>query len=104
MIGAGGLGSVALGPVLIVFGVIGSGLALRELWTLRQPNGGPPWIDSHIAYMGGGYIATVTATITVNLTMIPPLARWLGPTAVGVPLIIYATGRYRPVFAPQASN
>lgn len=100
MVAAGGLGTVDLGPVLVVFGVIGIVLAVRELWTLRGRSD-TPWIDRHIAFMGGGYIATVTATVTVNLTMVPPLARWLGPTAVGVPLIVYAIGRYRPVFAPN---
>lgn len=105
MITAGGLGVVGLGPVLVVFGVIGFGLAVQELRTIRPSGGGgSPWVDRHIAYMGGGYIATVTATVTVNLTMLPPLARWLGPTAVGVPLIIYAMDRYRPVFAPRAGN
>jgi len=101
MVGAGVLGITELGPVLVVFGVIGIVLAVREVRTLWG-SGGTPWIDRHIAYMGGGYIATVTATITVNLGMLPPLARWLGPTAVGVPLIFYAIGRYRPVFAPNA--
>ena len=59
----------------------------------------PPWIGTHIAFMGGGYIATVTATVTVNLTMLPPLVRWLSPTAVGVPLIVYATRSYVPRFS-----
>ncbi len=101
MVAAGGLGAVSLGPVLVVFGVIGITLAVRELRTLRQQRG-TPWIDRHITYMGGGYIATVTAATTVNLTMLPPLARWLGPTAVGTPLIVYAVNHYRPVFAPNA--
>ncbi|WP_436903207.1 hypothetical protein [Halovenus halobia] len=103
MLATGGLGTVELGPVLVVFGVIGIVLAVRELWTLRRA-GGAPWIDRHITYMGGGYIATVTATVTVNLTMLPPLARWLGPTAVGTPLIVYAVNHYRPVFAPNAGT
>lgn len=104
MVGAGGLEVIELGPVLVVFGLIGIALAARELRTLRKQRGGAPWIDRHIAYMGGGYIATVTAAVTVNLTMLPPLARWLGPTAVGVPLIVYAINRYRPVFAPSADG
>ena len=107
MIAAGGVQSlsesVELGPVLVVFGVIGVVLAVRELRTLRQERG-TPWIDRHITYMGGGYITMVTAAVTVNLAMLPPLARWLGPTAVGTPLIVYAVNRYRPVFAPNASG
>ncbi|MHC3438347.1 DUF2306 domain-containing protein [Natrialbaceae archaeon A-gly3] len=103
MIGFGGWGTITgqaeLAPVLVVFGLIGAGLAVRELDRLRGDTGGQSaWFERHVAFMGGGYIATVTAAVTVNLSMIPPLARWLGPTAVGVPLIIYAIRTYRPVF------
>lgn len=92
-------GTMALGEVLVVFGVVGGGLALRELQQTRQPAGdGTPWFVRHITFMGGGYIATVTATVTVNLGSLPPLVRWLGPTAIGVPLIFYAIRRYRPRF------
>jgi len=86
-----------LGPVLVVFGVIGCVLALGILRELHSPPAErPPWIQNHIVFMGGGYIATVTATVTVNLTVVPPLFRWLGPTAVGVPLILYASRKYVP--------
>lgn len=96
----GGYGTVtdliALGEVLVVFGGIGGILAVLELSQLRRARSErTPWFERHIAFMGGGYIATATATITVNVTMPPPLARWLGPTVVGVPLIIYAVMTYR---------
>ena len=99
MVGFGGYGAVTgvvdLGPVLAVFGLIGGALAVRELGQFRiSPSARTPWLQRHIAFMGGAYIATVTATITVNLTMVPALVRWLGPTAVGVPLIVHAMGRY----------
>ncbi|PSP46560.1 hypothetical protein BRC69_03275 [Halobacteriales archaeon QH_6_66_25] len=77
--------------------VFGGYRVIRQL--RRPPAERPPWIGTHIAFMGGGYIATVTATVTVNLTMLPPLVRWLGPTAVGVPLIVYATRSYVPRFS-----
>ena len=104
MIGAGGWqllrGPVGLSPALVVFGAIGCGFAVGMVRQLRRPPAErPPWIGTHIAFMGGGYIATVTATVTVNLTMLPPLVRWLGPTAVGVPLIVYATRSYVPRFS-----
>lgn len=99
MVVAGATGAVMLGPVLVVFGLIGGGLALQELRALRRPAAErSPWFSRHIAFMGGGYIATVTATVTVNLTMVPALARWLGPTVIGIPLIFYAVRRYRPRF------
>lgn len=88
-------GTVSLGPVLVVFGVIGGTLAMRELRELRAPSSDPmAWLFGHLALMGGGYIATVTAAVTVNLTVLPPLARWLGPTAIGTPLLLYAARRY----------
>lgn len=103
MVAGGGYGTLtnrmALGEVLVVFGVIGGVLALRELQQARRPRGKrAPWFARHITFMSGGYIATVTAAVTVNLTSLPALARWLGPTAVGVPLIFYAIKRYRPLF------
>ncbi|TYT63188.1 hypothetical protein [Natrialba swarupiae] len=94
-------GPPGLAPALAVFGGIGAGFAVFTLLEFRSPPGErTPWINWHIGFMGGAYIATVTATVTVNLTMIPPLVRWLGPTAVGVPLIVYATRTYGPRFAP----
>ncbi len=108
MIGAGSWqiasGTVGLAPVLIVFGVIGGLLALGTILESRQPAADrQPWFQQHIGFMGGAYIATVTATITVNLTMVPALARWLGPTAVGTPLIFYAFSRYRQRFGQPPS-
>lgn len=109
MVGFGGWGTITgraeLAPVLVVFGLIGAGLAVRELDRLRGGTSGRSvWFERHVAFMGGGYIATVTAAVTVNLSMIPPLARWLGPTAIGVPLIFYAISRYRPVFGASPSR
>jgi len=103
MIVGGGVGAatgtMALGEVLVVFGIIGGALALRELRQLWRPTEDRmPWFSRHITFMGGAYIATVTATITVNLTMVPAVVRWLGPTVVGVPLIFYAIRQYRPRF------
>lgn len=99
MITVGGYGTITgvmeLGSVLAVFGLIGGVLAIREVRHLRVfALDRTPWFERHIGFMGGGYIATVTAAITVNLTMAPPLVRWLGPTLIGVPLIFYAITKY----------
>lgn len=105
MIAVGGwqtvAGAAGAWPALAIFGGIGAGFAAASLAQFRSPSPDrTPWVTWHIGFMGGAYIATVTATVTVNLTMLPPLARWLGPTAVGVPLIVYAVGKYEPKFAP----
>lgn len=103
MITSGGwqllVGLDGLAPVLVVFGTIGGLLALRESTQFRRSaTERMPWFERHLVFMGGGYIATVTAAITVNLSMIPPLVRWIGPTAIGVPLLVYALRVYRPRF------
>ena len=98
-------GTVSLGPVLVVFGVIGGTLAVRELQGLRtSPSDPMAWFFGHLALMGGGYIATVTAAVTVNLTVLPPLARWLAPTAIGTPLLLYAARRYEAKFAGASAG
>lgn len=92
----------ALAPILIVFGGVGVGLAVREVHALRKPlPDQPPWLNRHIGFMGGAYIATVTAAITVNLSVFPPLVRWLTPTLIGVPCIIIATRKYESRFQSQ---
>ena len=98
------LRGVDLGPVLIVFGLIGGLLAVRELYEIvHPPADAMAWFYRHLGFMSGGFIATVTASATVNLWMLPPLARWLGPTAIGVPLIIYATRKYEREFSGAAA-
>lgn len=109
MLVAGGFQSLGdspgLGPALAVFGAIGVGLAIQAVRDLnRQPAARTQWWRQHIPFMGGAYIATVTATITVNLTMIPPLVRWLGPTIIGVPLIVLAMRRYKTQFAQPSDT
>jgi len=97
-------GTPGLAPVLVVFGFIGGALAVRELLELSAPpTDRKPWFKRHIIFMGGAYIATVTAAVTVNLTMLPPLVRWLGPTAVGVPFILYGIRKYQPVLGRRTA-
>jgi uncharacterized membrane protein len=54
------------------------------------------WPRLHLAGMGGSYILLLTAFYVDNgkslpvWRTLPPLAYWLGPAAVGLPLVIYA--------------
>lgn len=99
------LGGDELGVALVVFGAIGLVLAGREIVAVYRPPDGPrEWFYRHIAFMGGGYIATVTAAVTVNLTMLPPVVRWVGPTAVGTPAIVLAVLRYRRKFGDESGG
>lgn len=99
------LGGDRPGVALVVFGAIGLVLSGREIAAVYRPPDGPrEWFYRHIAFMGGGYIATVTAAVTVNLGMLPPVVRWVGPTAVGTPAIVLAVMRYRRKFGDESGG
>jgi len=98
-------GAPGIYPALVAFGTIGIVLAGQQAHRFRRPTGPRMgWFYQHIAFMGGAYIATITASATVNLTMLPPLARWLGPTAVGVPAIVLTIRRSRRRFEGSGSG
>lgn len=98
MLGTGGLWALdgrSFAPILLVFGVIGVGFGGFDLRTYRGSDDGPPvWMVSHLQRMLGAYIATVSAVSAVNLHALPPAVRWLWPTAVGVPIIVYLSKKY----------
>lgn len=88
-----------MGVVLGVFGGIGLLLGVADVRAFRagDPRDGP--VVDHLTRMVGGYVATVTAVSVVNLagTAVPAVVAWLGPTALGVPLILYWQARYADV-------
>lgn len=90
---------VGMGVVLSVFGGIGLAMGGTDLraFRARDTRDGP--VVDHLTRMVAGYIATVTAVAVVNLsgTPIPAVAAWLGPTALGVPLILYYQAKYADV-------
>lgn len=53
------------------------------------------WLTTHIQRMVGSYIASVTAFIVVNNTLLPSVVAWLLPTIAMVPLIIKWTRKYK---------
>lgn len=88
--------------ILIVFGALGTFLAVRDaklLYDIKnnkiiQKN---VWIIRHIGMMLGGYIATFTAFLVVNVSLESlPWLPWLVPTIIGSPLIAYWTKKYQP--------
>lgn len=83
--------------LLLVFGIINSLFAGYDL--LRQYHLAPSsrfwWINQHIGRIGGAFIAACTAFLVVNLTFLPALVTWLGPTLIGSPLIAYSIRRHR---------
>ncbi|MCW5744891.1 MAG: hypothetical protein KIT36_01645 [Alphaproteobacteria bacterium] len=104
MVGLGALGSAGLdllplpaglAIVLVVFGGISMALAAADLRDFRRDLQWPDKVARHLQRMTGAYIATSTAFVVVNATFLPPLVRWLGPTALLVPVIFWFTARLR---------
>lgn len=88
--------SQPVGIIALVFGLIGMQFVLQNLRTyFRKPKDKNHWLQSHIGGMIGGYIATWTAFLVVNISFLPALLTWLGPTAIGLPVIIYHIRRVR---------
>lgn len=87
--------------VLIVFGAIGSFLALRDAKLMYDVKNNKAiqknvWMIRHLGMMLGGYIATFTAFLVVNVSLERlPWLPWLLPTIIGTPLIAYWTRKYQ---------
>ncbi len=80
--------------VLLAFGGLGLGFALADLRCAARGGGaGTARIVQHGARMGGAFIATVTAVAVVNLSGLPELLVWLGPSALLSPLLAWVTAR-----------
>lgn len=68
---------------------------MRRGWSDRNH-----WLIEHLFSMGTAFIASLTAFVVVNVGRLgagPVVGylSWIAPTAVGVPIIIRATRRYR---------
>ena len=89
----------SFGAVAIVFGGIGLLLAASDARAfLHPPDDKRAWWFTHMTRMLAAYIATVTAFSAVNFQFLPPLPRWLWPTAVGGAGIVAWTRHYRKKF------
>jgi len=78
----------ALAPVAIAFGSFGSLISATHIFFFLNPPRDPKmWLFGHFSGMLGSYIAAVTAFSVLNFHFLPVAARWLWPSAVGIPLI-----------------
>ena len=86
------------GIVLIVFGAIGLLFVYQDYinFTGKSPikNFG---LTTHLQRMIGSYVASVTAFLVVNNTLLPGIIAWLLPTVIIVPLIVRWTRKYKVV-------
>jgi uncharacterized membrane protein len=93
---------------LFILGVLAFGAALLGRTALRRRWTG--WLRLHIAGMGSSYVVLLTAFYVDNgksLSLwkeLPPITYWLGPAAVGLPIIIYALLRHPLVRRLDTSN
>jgi uncharacterized membrane protein len=55
------------------------------------------WLTTHLQRMMGSYIASLTAFLVVNNTLLPAAVAWLLPTLFMVPLIIFWTRKNKVV-------
>lgn len=82
--------------ILVVFGTIGVTMAVSDWAEWRSgPVIGKARIVRHLTRMLAGTIATITAAVVVNISFLPALVTWLGPTALITPLIFWWTARVR---------
>jgi hypothetical protein len=99
------VGGVGMGIVAVVFAVLGC-LFLRN--DLNKLISGPKekmhWWYTHIGGMGGGYVATLTAFVVVNIELKPGWVLWLIPSAIGLPIILVTIARYKRKFLPAGGN
>ena len=80
----------AMGIVLVAFGAIGGIFALTDLYFLREKHyRGNFRIAAHLTRMLAGTIGAVTAFTVVNVRFEPEVIKWLAPTVVTMPLIVF---------------
>jgi uncharacterized membrane protein len=88
------------GVVMGVFGGIGLVFSTVDVRQFRRGPEPGDWVGQHVVRMGAGYIATVSAFSAVNFLFLPPVLRWLWPTLLGTPLLVYLARVYEAAFAP----
>lgn len=90
-------GNTSFGIIAIVFASFGVAGSLRDIRSFRMKTIQPGFrITSHIGNMIGAYIATVTAFVVTNITGVPAIILWLGPTVLFLPVIIYWQRKMKP--------
>jgi len=73
----------------IVFGLIGLLFSIQAYVDLNRDRPRIHWLRRHISGMIGGFIACISAFSVVTFEFIPGLLRWLWPTIILTPVIIY---------------
>lgn len=84
------------GIVFIVFGSIGLLFSYQDNLNFKGKSKIKNYfLTTHIQRMTGSYIASTTAFLVVNNTILPSILAWLLPTILIVPLIVIWTINYK---------
>lgn len=84
------------GIVLLVFGIISLLMVKQDIAIYRgNIKNTNYWLLIHISRMVGAYIASITAFLVVNNTILPGLVVWLAPGVLLTPLIFYWINKYK---------
>jgi len=84
------------GVVLLVFGIISFLMVKQDIGIYRgNIKNTNYWLLIHIGRMIGAYIASITAFLVVNNTILPSLVAWLAPGVLLTPLIFYWINKYK---------
>lgn len=90
------LNGYTFGIVLIVLGIISITFVIRDYKNFTGQNNAHNFdITTHIQRMIGSYIASTTAFIVVNNTIMPNVVAWLIPTLIFLPLIIKYSRKWK---------
>lgn len=93
------LASYGMAILYGVFGLVCFGVSFQDLKDFRSMKLGKgmrdTWMILHIGGMGAGYIATITAFLVVNNSVLPPLVVWIGPGVIGGIILSRISKRYR---------
>jgi uncharacterized membrane protein len=88
--------AVYFGIVLVVFGSIALLFVYRDYINFTGRSGVKNFgLTTHLQRMIGSYIASTTAFLVVNNTILPGIVAWLLPTLIITPLIIKWTRKYQ---------
>lgn len=94
------VGGNNFGIVYVVFASIGLVMASQDIRTATQiPNDKKAYIRKHLQRLGGGFIASTTAFLVVNLKELPDgfpnWLLWIFPTLMISPLISFWSKKYK---------
>lgn len=95
------------GIVFVVFAGIGMMMALQDLRSTSTKHDKKAYIRKHLQRLGGGFIASTTAFLVVNLRNLPdwlPIwVLWLLPTLLISPLIFSYSKKHEPKTSTPAT-